>query len=60
MPSKETLKKIAPTNPFAICHHAIGGGKTKKYEDCVEQVTAKAMRRHKGMTPAGHGLKKGA
>lgn len=45
MPSKETLAKIAPTNPFAIC--AAQGHKrgTSKYESCVESVTRSALAR---------------
>lgn len=49
MPSKEILKKIAPTNPFAICSAQGLKQGSAKFERCVEGVTQSALaRKRKG------------
>jgi len=47
MPSKATLAKIAPTNPFAICASQGLKQGTPEYERCVHSVTKQALARNR-------------
>ena len=45
MPDPATLKKISPTNPFAVCNARGMGKGSPKHEACVEGVTKSALAR---------------